>query len=214
MFGWKPGARFALKTSQATGRRRAVIRRLPAALVVAATLLTGASHASAAALAVTSFRADFDNDGLLDTVSVINDGWSSQVRVWLSHLARYRVLRIPDEVVSVMAADVNADGHVDVRASTRRTGVWVWLNQGRGHLRRVKPASATLAARHRFGGPGHSGPASVASAVGDEDPPSSITDFPQAPYNSTRTVRTRARSPGMPSPDDYSNTPPRAPPLL
>ena len=215
MFGSNACPLFAVETSQIAVRRyRAVGGRLLPVLAFVATLLAGASPAWAAAVAVTSVRADFDNDGIPDTVTVINDGQSSQVRVWLSHRARFRVLRIPDEVVSVVATDVNADGRVDVRASTRRTGVWIWLNQGRGHLRRVKPTLPTLSAKHRFGEPGQSWPASVARSVGDDDPPSSsLTDLQQVSFDGRPTVRAAARSPGITSSNDCSNTPPRAPPL-
>jgi hypothetical protein len=183
-------------------------------LTIVGALLASVAPASAAALAMTSIRADFDNDGIADTVTVINDGRSSQVRVWLSHLARFRVLRIPDEIVSVMATDLNEDGRVDVRAATRLHGVLVWINHGRGHLKRVKPASPTLAARHRFGRPGTTGSSLFARWVGDDDTPSgSLIDFQQTPYDFTQTVRANARSPDATSADDVSNTPPRAPPL-
>src|SRR5262245_37923552 len=194
--------------------RRSTVSLLSVLLSIVGALLGSAAPASAAALAMTSIRADFDNDGIPDTVTVINDGRSSQVRVWLSHLARFRVLRIPDEIVSLMATDVNQDGRVDVRAATRRHGVLVWLNHGRGHLKRVKPASPTLAARHRFGRPGTTGSSVFGRWVGDDDTPSSsVTDFQQTPYDFTQTVRANARSPDTTSADDFSNTPPRAPPL-
>jgi hypothetical protein len=197
---------------QRARRRLAVV--VLSILTIAGAVLGSATPVSAAALAMTSIRADFDNDGIPDIVTVINDGRSSQVRVWLSHLARFRVLRIPDEIVSLMATDLNQDGRVDVRAATRRHGVLVWMNHGRGHLKRVKPASPTLAARHRFGRPGTTGSSVFARWVGDDETPSSsLTDFQQTPYDFTQTVRAHARSPDTTSADDFSNTPPRAPPL-
>jgi hypothetical protein len=208
------GPSLAFETSQgAIQRHRAVRWGLCPTFAFAATLAAGATPVSAAALETTSIRADFDNDGIPDTVTVVHDGASSQVRVWLSHRARFRVLRVPDEVVAVVAADVNADGRVDVRASTRRYGVLVWLNLGRGHLSRVRPALPTLAAKHRFGGTGPSASPSFARLIGDDNPPSgSLPDLQRTPLHDARIPRAAAGSPGILSADDFLNAPPRAPP--
>lgn len=184
-------------------------------LVVLTTLLSRPVPASAAAIAVTSFRADFDNDGIPDTVTVINDGRSSQVRVWLSHLSRFRVLRIPDEVVAVVATDLNADGRVDVRASTRRKGVFVWVNQGRGHLRRVRPSAPSLTTLNRFGGPSPFVPSSFTRWLSDDDPPSgSLPDFERSFHGRGGITRPLIRSPDIISANDCTTTPPRAPPSI
>lgn len=213
MSGCLSDAPIASQIPRSGFRRGAAWRLFLIVLVVLTTFLGRAVPASAAAIAVTSFRADFDNDGIPDTVTVINDGRSSQVRVWLSHLSRFRVLRIPDEVVAVVATDLNADGRVDVRASTRRKGVFVWLNQGRGHLRRVKPSAPVLTTLNRFGGPSPFVPSSFARWLSDDDPPSgSLPDFERSYHGRGGITRALIRAPDITSLDDRTTTPPRAPP--
>jgi len=215
MSGCHSDASIACQMPRTGFRRRSTGRLFLTILILLTAIFGRAVPTSAAAVAVTSFRADFDNDGIPDTVTVINDGRSSQVRVWLSHLARFRVLRIPDQVVAVEAADINEDGRVDVRASTRRKGVFVWVNQGRGHLRRVKPSAPILTTLNRFGDPSPSVPSSFARWLSDDDPPSgSLPDFERSYHDGSGVTRALIRSPDIVAVDDFSTTAPRAPPSI
>ena len=112
--------------------------RLSLSLVAACLLMVlGAATGAAAAPSPDlpsprDVSADFDGDGIADTATVVRGtrGWQIQVR--LSRTARLRVLRLPSEVLTIVATDVDADGRIDLGASTRQHGIFAWINYGRG----------------------------------------------------------------------------------
>jgi hypothetical protein len=82
-----------------------------------------------------SLRADFDGDGVRDHIEV--GARTSELAVRLS--ARRSLLRLQadDRILRFVVADVNRDGHPDVVASTRRSGLQIWINKGRGLFARA-----------------------------------------------------------------------------
>ena len=54
------------------------------------------------------------------------------------------VLAEPDmQLVAIVAADIDADGDLDVVASDTSLQLHVWVNDGAGHLRRVQPSRSS-----------------------------------------------------------------------
>jgi hypothetical protein len=102
-------------------------------LSVAAAVCLMASPADAA------IDADFNGDGVLDRV-VLSRPPETSIVVRLSGGAP-QILTTYDRIVSIVAADVNHDGEIDLSALSERRGVFVWLNKGKasnGHLRALK----------------------------------------------------------------------------
>ena len=119
---------------------RAFGRFIGRPLSVAAAVCLLASPAAAA------IDADFNGDGVLDRV-VLSHPPENHIVVRLSGGAP-QILTAYDRIVSIVAADVNHDGEVDLSALSERRGVFVWLNKGKasnGHLRALKR-------RHHRGG--------------------------------------------------------------
>jgi hypothetical protein len=119
---------------------RAFGRLIGRTLSAAAALCLLASPADAA------IEADFNGDGVLDRV-VLSRPPESSIVVRVSGGVP-QLLTTHDRIISIVAADVNHDGAIDLSALSERRGVFVWLNKGKasnGHLRALKR-------RHHRGG--------------------------------------------------------------
>ena len=97
---------------------------------VFATILGVAALLAPAAARADSLRADFDGDGVRDRIEVA--ARSTELAVRLSTGRTLQRLLADDLILRFVIADVNRDGHPDVVASTRRSGLQIWINKGRG----------------------------------------------------------------------------------
>lgn len=90
-----------------------------------------------------SVRADFNGDGILDTAS-LEPGSSPVIHVTLSGLERTLTLVIPERPLSLAAADIDADGRIDLVGTSRSRGLFFWRNRPGA---RFKSVPRHLAAR-------------------------------------------------------------------
>ena len=108
-------------TSEADARKVGAV----AALLAAALFLTAKpAHAAIAA--------DFNGDGVLDSV-VLPRPPATNIVIQLSGSAP-QILKLSARIVSVVAVDIDHDGNLDLSALTERRGLHVWLNKA-GHGR-------------------------------------------------------------------------------
>jgi hypothetical protein len=86
-------------------------------------------------------------DARIDTVRVAEQPDGTIVAVKLRGRPRPRLLRSVERLVAIVIADVDADGDLDILASTIRQGLLMWRNVGRGHfvLARIPKARDALA---------------------------------------------------------------------
>jgi hypothetical protein len=100
----------------------------------------------------------------IDGVHVTERGDGSVVSVKLRGRMKPRLLRSVERLVSIVIADVDADGDLDILASTIREGLLLWRNAGRGHfvLARLPKARDALAAVPRASG--------GTGAIADDEP--------------------------------------------
>jgi hypothetical protein len=77
-----------------------------------------------------SLRADLDGDGIRDRIE-FGPG-SRELAIRLSATRRWQRLQSHDLIVRFVIADVDHDGDPDLVASTRRSGLRIWINKGRG----------------------------------------------------------------------------------
>jgi hypothetical protein len=103
--------------------------------------------------------ADLNGDGIRDRVEMSPTG--TELIVHTSHRHRSQRLRTRDHIVRVVVSDVNRDGRVDIVVTTRRAGLQVWLNAGRGRFRAARPRAPTAEWRR---------------SDGTEEPPSAAND--------------------------------------
>jgi hypothetical protein len=75
-----------------------------------------------------SVRADFNGDGILDTAT-LEPGSPPVIKVTLSGRSRTLRLVIPERPLSLAAADVDADGRVDLVGTSRSRGLFFWRNR-------------------------------------------------------------------------------------
>ncbi len=75
---------------------------------------------------------DFDGDGRPDVALIQDDGHGRHVSVRLSGLPG--VVTLETAVVSVIAADIDHDGDVDLVAAAPTGEVVTWLNDGQGRF--------------------------------------------------------------------------------
>ncbi len=92
-------------------------------LVFGAALVPGAACAD-------TLRADFDGDGVRDRIDVAAPFRELDVR--LSRTRALQRLRADDLILRFVVADIDRDGDPDVLAHTRRSGLQIWINTGRG----------------------------------------------------------------------------------
>ena len=110
----------------------AAVRRVVAlAVSLAAALCVSATPAHAA------IAADFNGDGVLDAV-VLPRPPETNIIVHLSGSAP-QILRLSGRIISVVAADVDHDGNLDLSALSEHRGLHVWLNKaGQGRFAALK----------------------------------------------------------------------------
>ena len=105
----------------------AVVRKVAAlATSLAAALCLTATPAHAA------IAADFNGDGVLDSV-VLPRPPETNIVIHVSGSAP-QILKLSGRIISVLAADVDHDGDLDLSALSERRGLHVWLNRA-GHGR-------------------------------------------------------------------------------
>ena len=108
-------------------KSEAVVRRivtLAASLAAALCLSANPAHAALAA--------DFNGDGVLDAV-VLPHPPETNIIVRLSGAAP-QILKLSGRIISVVAADIDHDGTLDLSALSEHRGLHVWLNKA-GHGR-------------------------------------------------------------------------------
>ncbi len=98
-----------------------------------------------AAPARAALDADFNGDGIVDPI-VYPRPPETHLVVHLSG-GMPQVLNFHDRIISVVAADVDHDGDLDIGALSERRGVFIWLNKGHGPLGHFK----ALIPRHHSG---------------------------------------------------------------
>jgi hypothetical protein len=97
--------------------------------------------------AVSAEAAAAPADARIDGVRIADQADGSVVSITLRGRMRPRLLRSVERLVSIVIADVDADGDLDILASTIREGLLLWRNAGRGHfvLARLPKARDALA---------------------------------------------------------------------
>jgi hypothetical protein len=97
-----------------------------------------------------SLRADLDGDGIRDRIEVGRG--SRELAIRLSATRRWQRLQTHDLIVRFVVADIDHDGDPDLVANTRRSGLRIWINKGRGlfaarsHSVSARPGGAALGA--------------------------------------------------------------------
>src|SRR5438046_5958273 len=185
-----------------------VVRRVGA--LVAALCLT----ASPARAAIT---ADFNGDGVLDSVGLPRPP-DTNIVIHVSGSAP-QILRLPGRIVSVVAADIDHDGSLDLSALSESRGLFVSLNKaGHGRFAKLKRHRA----RRGFGlsrrshtsatQAGDDAPAASSDRSGtpDADAPRAGPVFDAPPGNYTVETLLSLSS----APDLGKSTAPRGPPSL
>jgi hypothetical protein len=110
--------------------------------VLTATAVLGLLVCGPRAVAAQVVVADLNGDGVGDRIEAGPSGAELVVRT--SHRHRAQRLRLPERVVRVVVGDINRDGRADIIATTRRAGIFVWLNSGRGRFHSARPVPAAL----------------------------------------------------------------------
>ena len=173
-----------------------------------------------AAPARAALDADFNGDGILDRI-VLPHPPQTHIVVRLSGGVP-QVLNFHDRIISVVAADVDHDGNLDIGTLSERRGVLIWLNKGQGPHGHFK----ALERRHRTGRFSFNTHGALASAPGSsaDGPAATATDDDQdrlahadhITYDVSDRPTLEHRNPTVPTlPDDRgSGSPSRAPPAL
>jgi hypothetical protein len=134
-----------------------------------AAVLFGSSAMAAAQVVL----ADLNGDGVRDRVEASRAGTEVVVRTSAGHRAQR--LRAPDRIVRLIVGDINRDGHADIVVTTRRSGLYIWLNSGHGRFRSARlpraPGSDWRPARS-------AGDAPISSATDDNVFASSMAPLP------------------------------------
>jgi hypothetical protein len=127
-----------MATDMLESRVMAIIRRrLLTAIALLVTLVSGTRTVAAQVV-----LADLNGDGIRDRIEAGPNG--AELVIHTSHRHRTQRLRLPDRVVRVVVGDIDRDGRADIIATTRRAGIVVWLNSGRGRFRSAEPAGRSL----------------------------------------------------------------------
>lgn len=81
-------------------------------------------------------RADFNGDGVLDVAS-LESGSPPVIVVTLSGSHRTLRLVIPERPLSIAAADIDADGRIDLVGTSRSKGLFLWRNRPGARFKNV-----------------------------------------------------------------------------
>ena len=191
------------KPEDVARRFGAVVISLAAALCLCA----DAAHAS--------IMADFNGDGVLDRV-VLPRPPETNIVIQISGSAP-QVLKLSGRIISIVAADIDHDGSLDLSALSERRGVLVWLNKaGHGRFAALKKHRAprgfgfSRRAQTSATQPGDNTPAaSTDQGSPDADAPRAGPAF-EAPPGGYTVPALISRSPA----DLGKSTAPRGPPSL
>lgn len=97
-------------------------------------------------------RTDIDADAVHDRIE--SRGRPTELAARLAAIGHWRRLPAGDLIVKFVVTDVDRDGDPDLIASSRRSGLRVWINKGRGlfssRSRQLKTPRLRLVT-HRFG---------------------------------------------------------------
>jgi VCBS repeat protein len=169
-------------------KRDGVVRNLGAVVI---SLL--AALCLCADVAQASIMADFNGDGVLDAV-VLPRPPETNLVIRVSGLTP-QILKLSGRsgrLISIVAADIDHDGHLDLSALSERRGLLVWLNKaGHGRFAPLKkhraPRSFAFLGRVRTSAtqPGDNTPASGdQGGVSDSDAPRAgpVFDAPSGGY--------------------------------
>jgi len=189
----------------------AVVRKVGAVTALLAAALFFTAKPAHAAIA-----ADFNGDGVLDSVVLPNPP-ATTIVIQLSGSAP-QILKLSVPIISVVAADIDHDGHLDLSALTVRRGLLVWLNKaGRGRFAPLKKHRAPHGlgvSRGSQATPTERG-RDVPAAAGDQSGGSPEADAPRAGpmFQAPPGVSTVAILVFTSSADLGKSTAPRGPPL-
>jgi hypothetical protein len=114
-------------------------------------------------------------------------------------------------LVTVVTADIDADGDLDVIASDSALQLHVWVNDGAGHFTRRDPVRST-AWRPLPPAPSVDGQPIHLESFTQPAPPSLGTDAGPAPWSLHASAPSCAIADRLPSTDSRSTRTPRAPP--
>jgi hypothetical protein len=162
-----------------------------------------------------SIAADFNGDGVMDSVDLPRPP-STSIVIHLSGSAP-QILKLSVRIISVVAVDIDHDGNLDLSALTERRGLHVWLNKaGHGRFAALKKHRAP----HGFGvsrgsqaaptGRGPDAPVAAGNQGGspDADAPRAGPVFEAPPGTSTVSALLFTSSADL-----GKSTAPRGPPL-
>ena len=165
----------------------AVARKIGAAAALLASALFVTANPAHAAIA-----ADFNGDGVLDSV-VLPRPPATNIVIQLSGSAP-QILKLSVRIISVVAADIDHDGNLDLSALTERRGLHVWLNKA-GHgrfaaLKKHRAPHGSGISRGSQAAPTERGPDAPAAAADqggspDADAPRAGPIFQAPPGTST-----------------------------
>src|SRR3954463_5708077 len=111
-----------------------------------------------------ALTADFNDDGVLDAI-VLPQPPDTNVVVRISGAAP-QILKLTGRLISIVIADLDHDGHVDLGALSEQRGIHLWMNnRGDGrftHVQRRTPRGEDTLARP--------GPRASPSSTTDQQP--------------------------------------------
>ena len=188
----------------------AVARKVGAlAPFLAAALFLAANPARA------SIAADFNGDGVMDSVDLPRPP-ATNIVIHLSGSAP-QILKLSVRIISVVAIDIDHDGNLDLSALTERRGLHVWLNKaGHGRFAALKKHRAPRGFGFSSGSqatptePGPDAPVAAGNQGGspDADAPRAGPMFQARPGSSTVPTLLFTSSADL-----GKSTAPRGPPL-
>ncbi len=100
-----------------------------------------------------SVTADFDSDGVLDTAT-LEPGGRPVIRVTLSSTTQPLLIVLKEHPVSLVAADINRDGLIDLAGLSQRRNLWFFTNDGEGFTRLRQRARLHQRSSSLLTGPG------------------------------------------------------------
>ncbi len=99
-------------------------------------------------------HADFNHDGVPDGVQVSPTETRVVVRVSgrQPQVLQTQLLRLRDRLISIVAFDIDHDGHLDLGAVSERRRLFIWLNNGgKGRFTLLKKKHVARTQRHFSG---------------------------------------------------------------